>query len=381
MKIAVVCAFNPDYNTGMSSVDLAAVEFFSGLHDTKVRYLVLADVDHIRAKPPELLEKYRPMHEEPDFPEGFDKIVFWGDFLHSLVYWKRDAIPRLVQQKIVKSTEEGMDMLHAFFMLEGQPDEIIRKVILFGGTILPDTGNSLENTRFRRNFERLLENAQCVMMRDPVSFERCHQVSTQNTYPGCDASLLFSWKERDKSPRLHGKSRLNLFIGRSGLISRLKFAILSTAFRVSFGYPTQWLQWLPGKRADRVFYSITSRQMCDGLDYHGVMNSLEDCDFVISDVYHMCLHSWMAGIPAICIGHGSKHEENPILSKKKEFFYYANYAQKKYFYWSEFSPLRFRKTLRRLQFELNDHAGNNAISHRIQTSSKRVYDQLKIQFE
>ena len=178
-KIGLVCAFPTVRNTGMITVDLAANRLADpDFGSNEITRYVLSDPQQLSFDIGELPFSYRPIVE--NLEELWSKdlgMIFWGDFTNAASYWNRHVMPRLLKHNLAGDAAEALELLYKYYLFEGAPPDVLKKTILFGGTILTNTSVDLSNERYAVGVQRLISHAR------------------KSPFPGCNilsASLLLA---------------------------------------------------------------------------------------------------------------------------------------------------------------------------------------------
>lgn len=375
MRIAVVCAFNPNLNTGMCTVDRSARRFFAQVPDAEVRYLVLGDVARINAGDDELDDIYRPLQDDPDYPAGYDLIVFWGDFIHSHVYWNEDLRGRLRRDGLAADDAAARDLSERYLLLRDEDEATLAKVVIIGSTTVADDLETVQDPGYLAGMRRLVANAALIRFRDPVSaFRMGHLSRRRDSLAGTDTAFLHMWRH-DFRPA--GRNRkVGFYFLRSRHRERRFFLMFLWLLKRRLGVDLQWVQWSRPRKQDAKFRALAAPSE-DGRPPVGQqLAQLADCDFVISDVYHVCINAWAQGVPAMCIGYGAQREGHSLGSKKKELLYMGMYAHARYLFWEELVPWRLGRAVEAARRAMADEAGNRAIFDFQSALARNLHDDL-----
>ena len=315
VNIAVVSAYPIGLNTGMLTSDLALRSFLS-------RRGIAAQLTTFSIGPPLTIlgsgdgpggVRYKPLASWEDL-KGFDRIIFWGDFLHSRRFHQQD-LPWMVANESMNLPPDALnERVFSALMLEHAPDAILQKVICFGGTIYINSLSDADDKRYIAALSRLFSSARLVLMRDPVSAALAARYGARGTTQGVDCALLLEpfgnidWRRSRKAPAAlafsfgRGPSRRK---STRRLMRRLVAGLdhaLNSKEQLS-------LEWLSQNDVDPVA---------------GLLEKLEllhsRSAVVVTDTYHCAVNAWREGIPAVCIGLGAEHPSGTLADKKKELF-------------------------------------------------------------
>ncbi|WP_432471663.1 hypothetical protein [Amphritea sp. HPY] len=344
MKISIVCAFNPNRNTGMYTVDKAALDFFKNLPDAKLSFYTIGDLSQFDSGESEETINYMSLLDNYESFISSDRIVYWGDFLHSYTYWINDLIPRMLAHKVSSSFDESIEHIYKTILLEGAETSVLNKVVIYGSTMLPDDSTVLTEDRYFSGIKRLLSHSRGVFFRDALSNAKYSFLDSDRSMYGTDCAILNS-NTYPISTKINNK--VAVYFGRSGRLERLKFLTFAYFVTKKSGKKPKWVQWFPQKNRDRIFsYLLSGKVSQEQQQPSDIIQNLYSYDFVITDVYHMAVNSWARGIPAILIGYGAKHDKGTLGSKKKETLYAQFFLQKFYVYWEDLSLFNFHKTIK-----------------------------------
>ncbi len=342
-RLVVICATPPHFNAGMLSVDWAL--------DVVLRRNGLElDVDRrVLYTPLELHERglggsandyclpfqYRSIREPDARLDQADALLFWGDFIHSRGH-RCDVADVLRRCAIARDAAEALELVDRCFFLADQPLDVLGRSILFGECLLKETEEAAPGDPYERLLERLLKNARGVYLRDPLSAVRAAEArDLDRSNLGVDCGLLLRPEDcrliagTESGPK---RPRAGIFFGRThqepGLLLRFA-ATLADQLEVR----SEWLPWfLETALAPDLVKSgwpelrvpPPAESLRDALD------ALLACELVITDSYHLCVHAWNNGIPAVCVGRGGSRFTTSISDKKKEQFYLTYGADRFY---------------------------------------------------
>ena len=108
--------------------------------------------------------------------------------------WESDALP--VFEPGLDDIVRGARGRNLFF--SEAPDNLLKRCILFGETLLFNTAESYLDDLYRRDLQRLLRGARAVAMRDV--FSALHVATVRDEFPsvrlGVDCALLLRPEER-----------------------------------------------------------------------------------------------------------------------------------------------------------------------------------------
>ena len=312
MNIVVVCAPQTfGCNTGMYSVDLAGWHFFkANLPNSNVEFISLYPHKC------DFGEDSFPCVTASDYADKYrqaDKIVFWGDFLHSHNYMQ--AMLKQLQQR-GSCESEVTAMVRSFLYLSDFEDNVLHRVVVYGGTILFNPANTDQDKVYANDISRLYKLAHKVSVRDPFSAFMVNQIRGDFQYSshGTDCAQLLSLRglfgeKRNNTKWQYGDKtsfRMGIFIGRSHLDAKdvSNFVLL---LQESILFVISWLDWGTKpfflERKSEFFGVLPSLKddVVTGSYPIDLLRGLSEYGFVITDTYHVCVNAWSMGIPTICI--------------------------------------------------------------------------------
>jgi len=334
-KIAVICASPRKFNPGMFSVDLA-FHFLLKRHkiEAEVNYFILAHPsdDSFQSEFP---FKYELAQENLEKIHNSDAIVFWGDFLHSQMYYH--GFPkRLIKGGYALDKNEADKIIKECLFLSKMPDAMLSKCLLFGSTQLLDPNNALADDSYLKLSNRLIRGAKRVWVRDiytALKVSRLRKASVNSTH-GIDASFFLTDSDIviKGGGALQLQKRVGLFFDRTKVSPVLPLRF-SKSLCDQLELEAEWLPWFQpitrkySRGLKKHFPNIGS----NAIDYQPsvleLLSSLSKYSLIITDTYHLCLNAWCAGVPAICITNGNEMSPGTLQDKKKEVFYFTNEAQ------------------------------------------------------
>jgi hypothetical protein len=309
MKIALVCAVPDLSNSGMLSVDLAfeSIKKYINSDIEITRFCSWKDI--VREGPVALY--YRRLHDISQLEE-FDKIIYWGDFLHWVKYgpsflsskgteWYASQSNLTIENAKLKLTESWYSM----YLLEGRPD-LQKKAIVFGNTVYGIDSAQMSNKRYNNALAAMYKNASLVLMRDYLSSFYVSQLFEDRKFSyGCDCALLLeSNTVKYKNIELVEPYMVYSF-GRCKNNEQFEQFALQIAEKQ--GVRAVKISWLHPKS------SVT--ELLKNLEL------IKNAEFAVSDIYHFSINAWRENIPTLTIGKGSSYPSQGTLSdKKKEVF-------------------------------------------------------------
>jgi hypothetical protein len=326
-QISVICAPAPGPNPGMSSVDLA----FHGVAkrlgvDANVRYwhLYMPEELHGKYTP----EQARQMQQAQRLPFDYDcfrdrldevyasdAIVYWGDFLQARDY-HHDMSTMMVDAGISPTKPAALDIINRHMLLTEAPDDVLRKCMSFGGTLLFNRQREYCEEPYATQLSRYVRGAQAMWMREVYSALKISQIRGDYTKPhlGVDCSNLL--RDDDiaalpTTPWSHDAAnvgdRVAVFFGRSSTPAKVLAKFARDVCR-KIERPADWLPWGDAsafeERGQTIRKNFRELNMPDrpGRPLVGdLFKMLSSYSLVISDTYHVCVNAWRLGVPAICV--------------------------------------------------------------------------------
>jgi hypothetical protein len=339
MKVAVVCAYPAGSNSGMISVDLAfeTVKKYVDADIEFTRFCAWKSVNHGTN-----ILTYTKLEDISQLLD-FDKIIYWGDFLHWIKYGN-DWIEKTQSLNKDLTREEIVDTWYQLYFLERYP-ELQKKAIMFGGTIYGLNSQQLLNDRYFSALKNLYSNASLVLMRDILSSNFVNQLTdSRSTNFGCDCALLLDSSDFLDDNIIDNQPILSYSFGRSGENEKLKQLTLTIAEELNL--KTIDLEWLQ-KGA-----SITKLKE--------KLSIIKQSKIIITDIYHCSINSIRENIPTVCIGKGASRVDGTLSDKKKEIFYLQHLMSNRFFYLENLKNLNSTEIDKIINdFEINEIIQSN----------------------
>lgn len=316
MKVAAICAPSKSHNTGMLSVDLAAMSLFPR---TSPHTLKLFNVEEEHTVPslsgPVL--HYEKLSRQSDLNE-FDRVIYWGDFLQSRAYHRRNVHKRgEARGHSIEFSEDSI--VYPLLLLENAPKEILEKTIFFGNSVYINRLTDEADERYLSAISRVYAESRLVMLRDPISAFYAMRYSggmRHDSTSGIDPSFLLSpfddvrWQQ---STPLVERTRLGYSFGRgpakdADSLAKMNAFVRAVADNVGATDIVN-LSWLKSRKEDPVQGLLKK------------LSTINSCRAVVTDTYHCAINALREGIPAICIGDGAESPTSTLSDKKKEILY------------------------------------------------------------
>lgn len=312
MKIAVISALPAGLNTGMLTVEYA----FKSLVDTQKKW----KVDRYCFEKPFHLD-YENFGEisvaeiqSSDVLKKYDKIIFWGDFLHWRGYLNKDLYFRSQKKDPQKDLQEIADKYYDVFFLE-KNRELISRVVSFGGTVYPLSQDDFQDNRYEENFLSLIRDARYVKFRDVYSSNLASGLLTSDkNFMGMDPAFFLNTEKI--SPHQHARPYMVFSFGRSGQNELLK----SVAIRIakSLGLDAYDLQWFALQNNKNPLIKK--------------LEILRGSAIVLTDIYHMAVNAFRENKPTYMFGNGASYAMSSLSDKKKEILFKQYLQEPQYIY-------------------------------------------------
>lgn len=310
--LAVIFALPVGGNPGMLSVE-AGFESFRRRHglDCTVHAYSFED-DHTPrgASPRRSLERgWRDVL-------AADAIVYWGDFQQARRFHLQDLLARAA-----KRGPAGADLIERILvhlMLQGAPDGVLEKTVLFGGSLLTDDASDACDPTYRAAALRLFSKARGVWMRDALSLSLAAALAgyRRPIQLGVDCAFLLEPGRAMKAAAAPRRPLIGWSLHRSAAPRRSRRFIEALGERL--GGEMRELRWFR-----------------DPAPLEEKLADIAACDLLVTDIYHQAVNSWREGVPAVCIGAGAESRTGSLTDKKKEAFY-AGCGARPYYVFLEF---------------------------------------------
>ncbi|MEA5424483.1 polysaccharide pyruvyl transferase family protein [Synechococcus sp. CCY9202] len=301
----------------MLSVDLAGIQLLERLNQNRnitwtlfnteaQGSIVYGDRDCIVYK---LLDDLRLL-------ENFDRVVFWGDFAHWLLYATQEWVPRTMRRLGSMSEAEGMNKwFHLFFL--GGAERLLQKVIVFGSTLYGLTAKQLAVGAYYDSLQSMYGSCRAAMPRDFYSAVFINQlVGANNAVLGCDCAFFLDDAKllSTLGKECHGISTI---IAEGKALPLLVCAIGRTQ-------SASLLSYFSSLVANRMGASIVFLPWLANNGIHGLCESLDllsRSSYVITDIYHCAVSSLRLGKSTIAFGSTSPSPTHSLSDKKKEILF------------------------------------------------------------
>lgn len=303
-------------------------------HDDKIVYQELVSIDQIK---------------------DYDKIIYWGDFLHWNIYGI-DWVNKTVDRNPTLTKEDALNLWYTLYFLENLV-ELQQKVIIFGGTIYGLNSEQLADFRYNAALTSIYKNSKMALMRDIHSANFVSQLAPlkQVTF-GCDCALLLDSSTMVPQVLPATEIIIAYSFGRSGYDDKFKEIIFSIASEIYASVID--LEWL---KKGASLKRLTEK-----------LSIIKKASIVITDIYHCAINSNRESIPTICITNGSSIITSTLSDKKKEIFYFQHFMSNRLYY-SEKIELLTADNVRQI---INDIETSDIISSKLHNHIKKTLDML-----
>lgn len=300
-NIAIITAANP-LNSGMYSVDLAAMSLFSQLGMKHTFFLPQAKKKRLFKYIP-LLNSYNlrfgnirhKLLSSAQQLEEFTHIIYWGDFLNNPRYGRLDFSPRDVAFGHSSTKAEAYKRWAEIFALVDQ--EPSAHVLAVGGNFQHAFDESEAGV-----LSSFLKKADLVLPRDPRSFNNLKPLLSHKTVlsQGMDCAFLLP----PLASHLQEGKYFCYEFGRSSLpnIEQLISSIEAATGLRGFRLP----KWLHLKH--QVAHKEFSKQR----------EFLAKAQFVITDIYHLSINTLNCDTPVFCLGRAASEQTGTLGDYKKQ---------------------------------------------------------------
>lgn len=299
-NIAIITAYNPQ-NSGMYSVDLAAISFFSELNINHTFFLSQSRKGRISKYLPFLNPyelKFGSLQHQLLISSkqlmGFSHIVYWGDFLNNPRYGTSDFASRDVGLGHSNANIDAFHRWEDIFLLKNFSSDA--RILAIGGNF-----QHLFDESEKDLLKSFLAKAHLVLPRDPHSYNNLKSLasSPSNLLQGMDCAFLL--------PKLNiNSNEADYFcyeFGRSSLLETCHLIKSIEAATGLKGIPlAKWLR-LKSRGADKVFKQ--QRRL------------LAMAQFVVTDIYHLSINSMNCGVPVYCLGQRASEQSGTLGDFKK----------------------------------------------------------------
>jgi hypothetical protein len=317
-KIALVSAFPYLRNPGMLSVEMA----FMSIERTLGRAIEVSrfcSEQSFKMQCGASLYEWKHLQRAQQL-ESYDKIVYWGDFLHWKGYGEGDWLFRQKQRYPNTDAKALLDRWYDCLLLEGH-GSLRRKTILFGGTLYCLSARDLVDERYRNALTELCRDAHLVQFRDQVSSSFIADLLCFDTnFYGCDSASLLETSsfpdlinaDSEESPQDF------LFFSFGRFRANPAFASLTHDLSNELGLAAVDVKWFQPK--------MNAQELLSNL------SKMRKANAVITDIYHLAVSAFREGKPTLGIGRGCSYANGTLADKKKELLFREILAEQYYIY-------------------------------------------------
>lgn len=338
-KVHVLCAPPGAGNAGMTTVDLGfeAMSRSLGLDDvvywrlwdqsewrTPVGGTSLTDDGSFADHSTGLV--YRNLRGRLDEFLAADAVVYWGDFMHMAFYLQAN-VDTLVSAMGVCSTEEARDLVYRTLLLDGQPDDVMSRVMSFGTTLNFNTSDDYRSP-YGDALRSFVGRVHRAWFRDTYSAWIAQLAGANGglSAKGVDAAFLLPPGTRPPS-----SGRLGVFFGRSAMAPEM-VAGLGKRLSASLDLRPQWIPWgnepsfwpMADRRRFRLAWPALEREasaaavptrlrqtrdvivgndtgLTAPVAFDELISRVSACEVILTDTYHLAVNAWRLGVPAVCV--------------------------------------------------------------------------------
>ncbi len=334
-------------NPGMLSVELAFERMLarSGLDFDVVRYCL---EDQPELTLPVGKVGFRSLRRHFEEALAAERILFWGDFLHAWNYHVYDVLPEIRRDPAFATEIQNLPdrdvvaWLRRFFLLTKAPDEVLRRTLSFGTTLLGDHALvGAIDAGYEDDLRRFASGCAGIWMRDIVSALRIGHFCADygRSHLGVDCALLLrreDWAVVTADAKLQPSGPYAaVHFGRTTMHHG---ATVDFARRLCgrLNLSPVWLSWLHANptyfKQFRSTFPELDGSMPQDPPYPDLIGAMLGAKLVVTDTYHLSILAWRAGIPVICIGAGAELAVRTLSDKKKEIFHLMYGASPYYFF-------------------------------------------------
>jgi Polysaccharide pyruvyl transferase len=292
-KTAIICAYNNE-NPGMYTVDLSALGFF---RDTRFRLFQVEPLPRFGKIRYQQLVGIDSLHD-------FQHIVFWGDFQNNPLWGANDFAQRRIRCAASPHLDSARRDWVSLYLRTREGVGRDKTLMSVGTCFLgADTEDLLR--RYGQDLRFLLDSFDLIVPRDPLSTEVVRRLGDQGTQAkiieGMDPVFL-----GDHLPTSDGSARgqFGCFFHRSHITGTEE--LISAVARQS-GLSPRCLRWF-GLKNDLLTH----------WRYRRLIRQVLECEFIITDVYHLAATSLKMHVPAICIGRTEVLQRSTLGDLKKK---------------------------------------------------------------
>jgi len=317
-NIALVSAFPSGGNPGMLSVELAFASIENLLGEAfKVTRFCTEQSFELKAGTTVLrwehLENARRLSE-------YDKIIYWGDFLHWNGYGASHWLSRQKKRHPGEKKEKLLDQWYDCLLLEGHKD-LRSKSILFGGTLYCLSAGDLVDSRYRTALANLCTDAQMVRFRDQLSATLISGLTKSDaSHYGCDCAFLLDTTLFPNVPypddQIVPEGCLLYSFARSGADEALATFAKQLGSRLRL--PVTSFTWFSNNSDPNALL--------------GKLKSVRRANVVITDIYHLAVSAIRERKAVFCVGQGCSYAIGTLADKKKELFFRQILAERYYLF-------------------------------------------------
>jgi hypothetical protein len=376
----------------MHSVDLAARFFLEriGLGASATFYTLVHPgrwIPEWAARGAELPIDYVEAHERLDEIRSSDLLLYWGDFLHAHHYHKA-SVKVLVQLGMAAGEAEAMELQRRHHLLEGGSDDVLASAISFGTTLIANSEKDYSDEGYARALSRFARGARRIWVRDPLSAAKIgHLTGDHSTnHLGVDCAMLSRPEDLDSlskgawSEEIAPGQYAGVYFGGRTDVRSEHFVPFVRRLCAIHGVKADWIPWLMrssiSKQEEGAWMHPDLRVRPASRMLGDLYAALRKYRFVVTDTYHLCLNSWRAGTPAVCVGGAESEMEKTALGNKKKDVFYSMYEASDLYVESRWLETAAESAAERIGAALGEARISRAIQERIEAHSAAIGAQL-----
>lgn len=305
MKIALFIATPVKANSGMYSVDSAAIKLFESLQ-LDFEILTTQNDEY------ELLgRKSRLIHSTNELYD-YTHIVYWGDFINNPLYAITDFAMRDVKRKISKNSSIAFDRWSHLFALQSF-DKKHLKILSVGNNFHFELNDFPKPSFFKRTDFRskalealrsIEDRFDLILPRDNHSKENLTKYFLDENHHKIQEGLDCAFLLEDQKAVIK-KNQITIYFFRSALSS---LESIPEQIKKIYNYSVLNNPWLnlPNNRQE---------------SFEHYTNDMRESLFTITDTYHFAINSLRLGTMSICIGRKENEQVGTLGDFKKKKLY------------------------------------------------------------
>ena len=306
-NIAIVTAAHVN-NSGMYSVDLSAIEFFSGQSCNFKMFSVQMRNGNERQHGKIHTTKLQSIEQLRDF----DTLVYWGDFLNNPVYGNEDFRRKELRFGHSANRKEAFEKWMKFFTLsEGKP---IKRVLSIGNNFQHDFTAEKKYLTALKNLE---SNFDLILPRDHFSFQNLSRHFAYSAMSKIQAGMDCAFLLKPIKEETTDSSIFTYQFGRSGLDNIDELVSRIENITNLKGVPlSKWLD-LRAPIASETFDKQRKQ--------------IKASRFVLTDIYHLSINTITLQTPIVALGAKQTSQTGTLGDFKKKMLFQMLDLSDRYF--------------------------------------------------